>query len=272
MAKATKDDESTELHIISVEQETLDFWIVGTSPFIYHEFSPKARHELLLPKGKKNNAEKASSLKHDPLVEYRASMLMAHDNDGGPTRLQVRSTMFKAAFTAAALDLPSVNKSMIGRLLYVTGVFVNMYGVPQLLMSMVRSADMNKTPDVRTRAILPEWCCKVSVRYAVPFLNAKSVANLAATAGMTIGVGDWRPQKGKGDYGQFRVATRNDADVLRLTKECARKAQDPAIADPIPYDVQTASDLAYFNSEVKRRGWERGADDELRPASSKGGA
>jgi hypothetical protein len=27
-------------------------------------------------------------------------------------------------------------------------------------MTPVRSADMNRTPDVRTRAILPEWACK----------------------------------------------------------------------------------------------------------------
>jgi hypothetical protein len=68
-------------------------------------------------------------------------------------------------------------------------------GVPKIFSSITRSADINKTPDVRTRAIVPKWACKVDITYVRPVLNHTVISNLFATAGITMGVGDWRPEK-----------------------------------------------------------------------------
>src|SRR5690606_32985291 len=104
------------------------------------------------PKGRKTAAEKASSLKHDPLQEFADSPYIDED-ESAPTYLQHLSSAFKNALKGAALDLPGANKSQIGRLTWVNGERVGIYGVPQIFCSVTRSADMNRTPDVRTRAI-----------------------------------------------------------------------------------------------------------------------
>src|SRR6185436_12971031 len=145
------------------------------SPIILNRMSEKAKHELLMPKGRKTAAEKATSLKHKPVDEFRASAYTLKDASR-PTFLAILSTAFKGALRTAALDMPGAKKAQIGRLTYIAGEFVGVYGVPKLFMSIVRSADMNKTPDVRTRAIVPQWACRVSITYVQPLIRAQAVA------------------------------------------------------------------------------------------------
>ena len=71
------------------------------------------------------------------------------------------------------------------------------------MCSVTRSADINKTPDVRTRAIIPEWCLSATVQFTKPLLKENAIVNLMAAAGLTQGIDDWRQQKGSGNYGAF---------------------------------------------------------------------
>lgn len=246
---ATTDEVS---EILKVEQANFVCYLLGTSPIILNRMSEKAKHELLLPKGRKNAVEKATTLKHKPVEEYRASAYKLSDPNA-PTYLAHLSTAFKGALRTAALDMPGAKKSQIGRLTYIAGDYVGIYGVPKLLMSVTRSADINKTPDIRTRAIVPKWACKVVVTYVQPLIRAQAVANLLAAAGLTIGVGDWRPEKGAGSYGQFRIVDQNDPEYLAIVKEGGRQAQIDAIETPVCYDDETAELLAWYDDEVGRR-------------------
>jgi hypothetical protein len=252
VAKPKATATSGEITILEVSQGQLDVCILGTSPFIYNAMSEKAWHELLMPSPKKNAAERASRLKHNPIDEYRNSTYQNRLHDG-PTRLNFVVSAFKKAMASAALDLPGANKTQIGRLVWAIGDRVDMYGIPQMLCSIVRSADMNKTPDVRTRAILPEWACRVSFNYMKPMLKEQTIANLLAAAGVTNGVGDWRQQKGSGSYGQFRLCSENDKDFVRICKTGTREAQDAALLNPGFYDEETARLIAWFDEELVRR-------------------
>jgi hypothetical protein len=245
---------STEISVLRIEQGQIDFLILGRSPIILNAMSAKARQELLFPRGRKNAAEKASSLKHDPLEEFRDSMYYARQEDS-PTRIVVKSTAFKNALRSAALDLPGSTKAQIGRLTYVVGDEVPVYGVPELLMSVTRSADIKRTPDVRTRAIIPHWAAKLSVLFTKPILKQAAVINLLSAAGMMQGIGDWRPEKGSGDYGQYNLVGKDSAEFKHIIKTGGKKAQDAAIKNPICYDSETEALLDWFNVEVKRRGF-----------------
>lgn len=251
MAKATQHE--SEVFVTEVARGKMTFFVLGTSPLICNRMSEKARMELLLPKGKKNAAEKASTLKHDPLTEYRASPYTSRLNDA-PTRLQLLASMFKGAMCTAALDLPGTKKAQIGRLIHVENDRVDLYGLPQLFMSVTRSADMNKTPDVRTRAIVPEWACKVTINFVKPIIREQSVANLLAAAGITAGVGDYRVEKGRGNYGTFKLVSADDADLKRVLK-IGRAGQDEALHNPACYDDETESLLSWYTAEVQRRGF-----------------
>jgi hypothetical protein len=72
-------------------------------------------------------------------------------------------------------------------------------------------------------------------------------------AGVIIGVGDGRPEKGKLSFGKFRVVSADDRDLLAIMKSGGRKAQDAALADPEFYDLETRKLLTWFNEERGRR-------------------
>ena len=248
--KSTPSEDVTD--ILRVTTGQFECCIVGTSPLILNRMSEKAKRELLLPRGRKSAIERATTLKHNPVEEYRASAYTLSDASA-PTFLAMLSTSFKGALRTAALDMPGAKKSQIGRLTYIQGEMVNIYGVPRLFMSVTRSADINKTPDVRTRAIVPHWACRIVVTFVQPLMRAQAVANLLAAAGITIGVGDWRPEKGAGSYGQFRLADADDAEFLSILKGGGRAAQIEAIETPICYDDESASLLSWFDEEMTSR-------------------
>jgi hypothetical protein len=250
----TKKPDTTSIEVLEVTTSELTFAIIGATPLVCNAMSAKARQDLILPPKKKNAAEKASTLKHDPIAEYRRSPYKSSNADD-PTLIVFPSGGFKKALSSAALDLPGANKSQIGRLAYVQQHNIGIYGVPQLYMAVVRSADMNRTPDVRTRAILPEWACMVTVRFVTPLLTETAVSNLMASAGITVGIGDGRPQKGALNFGQFRLCAIDDPDFVRITTTGGREAQAAAMENPRYFDNETEELMDWFEDEARRRGF-----------------
>lgn len=243
---------ASNIDIIEINTGKVEFCIVGVTPFICESMSYKAMTELLLPKGRKTAAEKATSLKHDPYAEFKNSVYI-NKNEDHPTYIDHLATAIKKCIANAALDIPGASKAQLGRLMWVNTERVPIYGEPEIFMSIVRSADMNRTPDVRTRAIIPEWACKFSVSFVQPIINVNSIANLLAGSGLINGLGGWRPQKGSGNYGQFRVCNENDPDFKRITK-IGRAKQIKAMENPAPYDIETEKLLAWYDEEIHRRG------------------
>ena len=157
--------------------------------------------------------------------------------------------------STAALETPGLTKSAAQRLLFMPGRFVPLYGTPQLKMDVVRSADINRTPDIRSRCYLPQWGAELEVRYIVPQLSVTSVVNLLQNAGILVGVGDFRQEKGKGAFGSFRVLGpgQQDQEWDDLVAHHGRDMQAAALADPEYADKDTADLMEFFHSEVQRR-------------------
>lgn len=248
--KDTADAPDQEAHVLSISSGTMTFCILGTSPLICNRMAEKAKRTLLLPTGRKTKAERASSLKHVPLDEYRDSVSIIRG--GVPTRICMPNPAWKGAMMTAALDLPGMRKSEVGRLTWVQGVYTPIYGVPQLLMSVVRSADISRTPDIRTRAILPRWAASFTVHFVKPLIRPDDVARMVGAAGITCGIGDFRQEKGKGNFGQFRACMPDDPEYLAIMHE-ATEAQDAALERPDCYDHETEELLGWFEEQVKGR-------------------
>ncbi len=247
-----------DVSVLEVSRGKVTFCIRGVTPLIMNAMSAKVKQGLLLGTKRKSKSEKESTVKHVPIEEYRSSIYRARGDDV-PTRIIVRSESFKSAFCDVAVDMPGAAKTQIGRLSYVEGAdykdSISVYGIPQLRMDVTRMADINRTPDVRTRAILPEWACYVSVTFTRPLLNETQVAKLMAAAGIMRGIGDFRVQKGKGDYGQFELVDENDAVFQRILKEGGREAQDAALENPAYYDHETQELMEWYAEECKNRGF-----------------
>jgi hypothetical protein len=248
---AAKKTTTVELEFDQVQVDEVQVALLGRSPIILNRLAEKARQQLLMPAPRKNSAARQASLKHDPHGEFRSSPYTLADPDAA-TLLAIPSTALKGAMMSAALDLPGASKAQIGRLLYVEGEFLPLYGTPKMLMSIVRSADINRTPDVRTRAVVPEWLTIATIRFVVPLMRQASVANLLLAAGVTCGVGDWRPERGKGSFGQFEVCNLDDPRVQRILEQ-GRTIQQRAMAEPVPYNAETAELLEWFEGEYLRR-------------------
>lgn len=241
-----------EIAITPVRQNTVRVFLLGASPLICHRLAAKAQQELLMPRGRMNAAAKATNLKHDPVAEFRDSVYTKRD---GTTHLGFLATSFKNAMSSAALDLPGASKSQIGRLVYVEGDLVDLYGIPKLHMAVVRNTDIARTPDVRTRAILPEWAVSLDISFVTPIIKPEDVYTLISAAGVISGAGDWRPQKGKGGYGRFEVVNGDDPRWLKIADAGSRKVQELAMESPEAYDEETERLLAWYMDTARTRGF-----------------
>ena len=56
----------------------------------------------------------------------------------------------------------------------------------------------------RFRPQFDEWSATLEVRYSPEQLTAEQIVQLFNTAGVAIGLGDWRPEFG-GNFGMFEV-------------------------------------------------------------------
>ena len=256
---ATKQNDEP-ISIIELKRGRSLFYVVGTTPLLMNRFSEKAKQQLLSPPQKKNAAERASMAKHDPIAEYRSSVYKNRDQKR-PAAIHAPSEWFKGGLANAALDIPGVSKAKIERLVQCSPQ-IDLFGTPFLHFGMVRNSDINRTPDVRCRAIFPEWCCAFEVSYIANLISSDNVANLLAASGEIVGVGDWRPQKG-GTFGQFRLAGADDKEFHRIVKEQGAQAQINALAKPVAFDNESEELLVWFVQEMQRRELEVTQADEV---------
>lgn len=245
-----KSNEPTTLHIDALKQGRVKMRIIGSTPMFFNAMSVKAKRSLLLGGGKKTAAEK-KEIKHDPETEYRDSV---YKTQFGPTLLAFPAPGIKNAMATAALVTDGVKKTDVQRLIFLPQEKVSIWGKPYLRMDVVRSADMNRTPDVRTRAFLPRWCAEVDFAFVTPTLSVHAIASLLSNAGVVSGIGDFRQEKGKGSYGTFRIVTDEDEALwAELTSTEARETQQTALDNPEAYDDETRELWAMLRQERIRR-------------------
>lgn len=248
---ATKKAESGELHIHALKQGRVTLRMIGSTPLYFNSMSAKAMRTLLVGGAKKTAAER-KLLKHDPETEYRDSV---YRMETGETLLGFPAPGIKGAMSTAALETAGITKSSVQRLIFLPQQKVQVWGTPYMKMDVVRSADVNKTPDVRTRAFLPRWCAEVDIAYVTPTLSLQGIVSLLTNAGAIVGIGDFRQEKGRGSFGTFSVSGDGDTNALwdELTQNEAREAQQYALDNPQPADDTTRELLEFLHEERIRR-------------------
>lgn len=252
MAKTNTTDNPV-LNILEIELSNVQFHVVGISPFVPHAMSFKAQSSILFPSPKKNAAEKAVTMKHEPFEEFRDAAYKFQDDDDQQTRMYIPGRMFHAAMANAAIDMVGAKKSQIGRLTNVVEEKIPVWGIPNIWQTIVKSSDMARTPDIRSLPLLKRWACTFSVEYVGSLIKLQSISNLLGAAGRINGIGDGRPEKGKLSMGKFRVCSADDPEYLAVIKHGHRKAQDAAFANPVAYDEETRKLLEWFVEEKKQR-------------------
>ena len=231
--------------------------IVGTSPLLLNCVNQKSQQELLCPRGKLTQSEKKVNVKHDPLREYRDSIYRDY-SDEGSTRIQGLSIWFKKGMASIPLDLTSSSsKAQLGRCLFVEGERLPIWGKPLIDMRIVRMADQARTPDVRTRCIVPEWATRITISYMRPTLTEKAVLQLLMAAGKLRGCAELRPERGSGAYGQYELCSGDDPRFLACLKQ-GRIVQDLSLTEMTPavqhfYNPESFTLYQTWLSEITRK-------------------
>lgn len=255
MAKASKTAGAAveTIEIPALKRATIKLRLIGTTPMFQNRMTEKAKQSFLAgSSGEGKGKKKTGEIKHHPLDEFRSS---AEQMDTGPTALGVRVIAIKAAMCTAALETAGITKTSAQRLIFMPGELFPLYGTPQLRMDIVRSAGIGATPDIRTRAFLPRWGTEIEVSFITPQLGVASIATLLANAGVLVGIGDFRQEKGKGSFGGFRVITADQPDPEwdELVANHGRAAQELALANPAYANEETSELVDFYLSEMRRR-------------------
>jgi hypothetical protein len=251
---AAKSNVPDAITITEIQMTEMRFNLVGLTPLMPHSASAHAKGQLLYPSPRKNAAERATTMKHDPFAEYRDAAYQFSDIEVGETRLYQPASSIKAAIRDVAIDMVGAKKSQIGRLTTIVGERLPLYGTTKLKTMLVRSSDMNRTPDIRTLPCLKRWAVpNVTVSFVGSLIKESSVANLMANAGIIIGVGDGRPQKGYFDFGTWRLAADDDEELLDIIATGGREAQERALAEAEFYDLETEKLIEWFQAEKEKR-------------------
>lgn len=265
---AIRKSEPDAITISEIRMTEMRFNLVGITPLMPHSASAHAKGQLLYPSPRKNAAERATSMKHEPHVEFREAAYQFSDIEIGETRLYQPASAIKAAIRDVAIDMIGTKKAQIGRLTTIVGEKLQLYGTPKLKTMLVRSSDMNRTPDIRTLPCIHRWAVpNVVVSFVGSLIKESSVANLVANAGIIVGIGDGRPQKGYFDFGKWRLAPDDDEELLDIIATGGREAQEQALAEPEYYDLESEKLIEWFLAEKRQRSAAPPAETKRRTAA-----
>ena len=185
---------TTTLAIKALSIKTLHLPIEGLTPLLVHNWSHKAKQEML-EKMMKKKAEPRKA--KDPEQEYRDSMYPSVGDDHGFPAVAFKCSAVRAAKLAG---IPMVDARQMFFVLPDEGEMIRIVGEPRMREDVV---SVQRGKDIRYRAEFKEWSPVLRVDYMI---SAQQVVDLFNMAGRMVGVGEWRPEK-SGTHGTFKIVT-----------------------------------------------------------------
>lgn len=210
MAKTVTSEILIQVPKINLQNMAIN--IVGVTPLIVHKWSEKAKKEMLdKMMGNKTKAREHKSPVRDFIEatywlseqpkEFTEEAFEQSIADGA--KFGFPSISFKiAAASAAYRNKISKDKVSIMGAFYINGEFVEINGDPVMREDMVTVN--NGSPDIRYRPEFKEWTARLNITYNADVITPVELVNLINLSGFSVGVGEWRPEKG-GQFGMFKV-------------------------------------------------------------------
>lgn len=202
------------IQIDKIGAQTIKVPIIGTAPLIVHNWSEKAKRQML---DAQQGRKKVKEIR-DPHADYEASLYRIHNEDGHDL-YGFPVLAFKAATIGGARFYDkSVTMTMLRQCMFFKGVvtkadpaqLVPIQGEPRMREDVVR---VGQGTDLRYRGEFTEWSAELIITFVTSSLSQGSVLSLIDAGGMGVGVGEWRPQR-SGEYGTYMVDTSKTIEVL----------------------------------------------------------
>lgn len=202
MPKAkTPTQKVVQVDVPPIEIAEMPFKLIGTTPLICHRFGDAALEKMEEDQQGVGGPTKAKK-RRDPKAEYQETIYP--DSDGKPG---FPASGFKHAMVTAAGYIRGLNAEKVKGMVFVLGDVLSVkFKTIRMRTDRVNQETRGgkKVVNLRYRAELLDWTCVIMVRFDEGLIDASGVANLLNRAGFSVGIGDWRPEKG-GSYGQFSV-------------------------------------------------------------------
>lgn len=193
---------STEKNVVSlkpIEVKTVMFTIEGLTPLIQHKWSEKAIRMIREKKGGKQTKTRGVC---DPAVEAQdATYFTASGQYGIPVGAMMKCIV-GAAHKDIGIDKVLVRKSVFIKCDDPNKVLVMDCDEPKIREDYVR-VGISKA-DLRYRPEFTNWSVTFEVTYEANSITLADLANLIERAGFSIGLCEWRPEKG-GEFGRFQL-------------------------------------------------------------------
>lgn len=185
--------------------------LIGDSPLIVHNWSKKAKEEMLAKQMKQATKGKAAK---DPERDFFESLYWIDGMPDNPTVEDLKTARFgfpAVAFKACAINA-AYQQGILDRKTTMRGAFhiademVEIQGIPTMREDMVRVGGLSKTADIRYRAEFKVWRATLNIRYNSTSISPAMILNALNIGGFSNGIGEWRPEK-DGTFGTFHVMT-----------------------------------------------------------------
>lgn len=226
---ATKKNE-VSFELAPIKKISVAFEIVGDTPLIVHNFSEKARRQMLEAQTKKNGGKAKHEIKI-PVNDFMNSLYwLTQKPEDGKSDDEALANFAEAVKAGAIFGFPvSGIKQSIVMGAYRAGLDVKttelkgcfflkgaaegstsdlaaiVAPTPIIREDMVRVGGMSKTADVRHRAEFREWRIPLVMElHGNGKYTAEQLLNCVDYGGMYCGIGEWRPEK-DGQSGMYHL-------------------------------------------------------------------
>lgn len=190
---------SVEVVEFSIRQVTIP--IVGTSPLIVHAWSEKSKRMI-----SDKQAGKAKNKKHEvrnPQDDYEQAKHISASGWEGLPAAALKAAMIRGA-KMVGMVMKDTQASFFVNADCDQTQLVRIHGESRMRTDMVRVG--MGAADIRYRPEYPEWYMELNIDFNEGLISIDQLHQIVKAAGYGNGLGEMRPEKGKFNFGRFKLS------------------------------------------------------------------
>ncbi len=195
--------ETKTIEIPAPDQRTMEVRIKGRTPLLCDRYG-EATIRNIQDREQNPNRPKTKTAR-DPEAEFAGSLYVIEPAQNGmPARYGFPAVGIMKSLATAGARFTSAYASTLYGALTVPADLVEIEGSEPKLRIDPRGIKGQRSSLIY-RAEFTEWEMTVPVLYDATIIAEEQVLSLFYRAGLSVGIGNWRPEK-KGQFGQWEVA------------------------------------------------------------------
>jgi len=204
------------LNLAPMKLNQITFKIEGVTPLLIHSMSAPTKGGILdsMQPSKNKKIKGAPRADKNPEQEYNNSFYELDGGDPAPKGVYVFPVLaFKTGcVTSLTFSNPKLTRPAARQMMFIlpdkkygSVTQIHTASGPRVHEVKVRIG-MGKT-DLRYRPEFVSWGMELTMKFNPHHISSEQIIELLDTAGLTVGVGEWRPEKG-GSHGTFQVVSK----------------------------------------------------------------